>query len=102
MAEMKASLVSFGWPLGKRCRSQTSRVTLAKSRRCNNSSGDDLACHLRLAGLVKLLARSLESLTHRCDHLRFEYSGSDEWTNWHGSYPPPQLSARAKLEREVG
>jgi hypothetical protein len=64
---------------GKCSRPQASRVTLAKSCRSNNSSGDGLAhhvgLHVRLPGVLKLLERSVESVTHRRNRLRSERSG---------------------------
>jgi hypothetical protein len=96
----KAWSISFAWPLSKRGCSQANRVTLANSCGCNNSPGDDFARHLGLTGLVKLFARRLESFAHRCNHFRFERSGSYEWTNWHGRHPPPQLSTCTELQME--
>jgi hypothetical protein len=60
---------------GKCSRPQASRVTLAKSCRSNNSSGDGLAHHVGLPGVLKLLERSVESVTHRRNRLRSERSG---------------------------
>jgi hypothetical protein len=48
---------------------QANRVTLTKFCRCNNSFGDDFEHQFRLAGVVKVLAGSLESFTHRRNHL---------------------------------
>jgi hypothetical protein len=73
--------------LRKRGCAQANRVTLTKFCRCDNSSSNDFACNLRLAGPVKLLAGSLESFTHRRNHFRFERTGSYEWTNWHRRPP---------------
>src|SRR5262245_32179766 len=73
--------VSFARRLSKRGCPQASWVTLTGSCRCNNSSGDDFARHLRLASLVKLVAGRLESFAHRRDHLGLERAGSYERTN---------------------
>jgi hypothetical protein len=43
-----AALVSFA----ERGFQQANRITLTKSCRCNNSSGDDLARHFRLTGVA--------------------------------------------------
>src|SRR5262245_51609823 len=72
--------------LGKRGCPQANRVALTGCCRGNNSFGDDFTHQLRLAGLVKHFAGSLESFAHRRDGFRFEYSGHHEWTNWHGDY----------------
>jgi ubiquinone/menaquinone biosynthesis C-methylase UbiE len=43
---------------------QANWITLTKSCRCNNSSGDDVARHFRPAGVAKLFAGSFKSFTH--------------------------------------
>jgi hypothetical protein len=79
--------VFLAWPLSERGCTQTNRVTLAGSCRCDNACGDDFARHSRLARRVKFFARGVESLTHHRNHFRIERSGLYEWTNWHGRYP---------------
>src|SRR6266436_3013488 len=95
-------LVSFVWQPSKRGFPQASGVTLTNSCRRNNSSGDDFAGHLRLAGLVKLLAGSFERFTHYRNHLRFERSRSYEWTNWHDRYPPQHIPANLLIPHHRG
>jgi hypothetical protein len=95
-------LVFFMRPLSKRGCSQASRVALTGSGRRNNSSGDDFTRHFRLAGFVKLAAGCIERFTHRRNRLRLERSRLQERMNWHGRYPPPQLSARPNLEMDRG
>ena len=87
-AKEAARLIFFAWQLSKCGCLQASRVTFTRSCRCDNSCGDDFARHFGLAGLIKPVAGSLERFTHRRNHLRFERSGSYEWTNWHGRSPP--------------
>ena len=57
---------------------QANRVALTKFCRGNNSSGDDFAHHVRLAGVVKLFEGRFESFTHRRDLFRSERSRSYE------------------------
>ena len=59
--------------LAERGFQQASRITLTKSCRCDNSSGDGFAHRLPLA-----FAGSVESFTHRRNRLRFERSGLHE------------------------
>src|SRR5262249_19439776 len=59
--------------LAERGFQQASRITLTKSCRCDNSSGDGFAHRLPLA-----FARGVESFTHRRNRLRFERSGLHE------------------------
>jgi hypothetical protein len=66
---------------------QANRIAFTKFCRGNNSSGYNFRRDFRLTGLVKLLARSLESFTHRRNGLRFERSRLDESTDWHGRAP---------------
>jgi hypothetical protein len=67
-------LVSSGSRPSKCGRPQANRVTLTKFCRCNNSSGDDLAHHVRLAGVVKRFEGSFKSFTHHRNRLRVERS----------------------------
>jgi hypothetical protein len=67
----KVRLVSFAEPK-ERGLPQANRVTLTRSRRRHNSFKDDFEHQFRLAGVVKLLAGSLESFTHRRNRLGFE------------------------------
>src|SRR5437899_12234535 len=60
------------WHPSKRGCPQANRVTLATACRRDNSVGDDFEHQFRLTGIVKLLAGSLESLTHRRNRLKFE------------------------------
>jgi hypothetical protein len=59
--------------LAERGFQQASRITLTKSCRCDNSSGDGFAHRLPLA-----FAGGVESFSHRRNRLRFERSGLHE------------------------
>jgi hypothetical protein len=72
------ALTNFASRPGKRGCPQANRVTLTKFCRCNNSSGDDFAHHVRLAGVVKLFEGRFESFTHRRDLFGSERSRSYE------------------------
>lgn len=67
-------LVSLGQP-NKCCFPQANRVTLTKSCRYNNSSGDDFAHQFGLVGGVKRFAGSIESFAHHRNRFRIERSG---------------------------
>jgi hypothetical protein len=49
---------------GKRGCSQRNQVTFTKSRRCNNSSGENFAHDLKLVGIVKHLQLASKGFAH--------------------------------------
>jgi hypothetical protein len=74
-------------PATKCSRPQASRITLAESRRSNNSTGHDLAHHVSRPGVLKLFESGFESFAHGRDHFRSERSRLHQWTNLHGRRP---------------
>src|SRR5260370_629113 len=73
-----AVLISLASRPSKRGFPQANQVTLTKFCRCNNSSGDDFAHHVRLAGALKRFEVSFESFTDHRNRLRVECSRSYE------------------------
>jgi hypothetical protein len=53
---------------------QANGITLTESCRCNNSSGDNFAHHVRLADVLKLFDGGFEDFTHRRNCLRCKRS----------------------------
>jgi hypothetical protein len=72
---------------------QATGVTLTKSCRCNDSSGDDFMSHLGQAGIALLFAGSIESLSHRQGRaFRVVSKGELVWPP-----PPPMRQVPAHL-----
>jgi hypothetical protein len=67
---------------------QANWITLTKSCRRDNSSGDHFAYRLGLTGVAQLFEGSFESFAHRRNHLGFKHSGLYERTNWHSDHFP--------------
>jgi hypothetical protein len=67
--------------------SQTNWITLTAACRFNNSLGDDFAHDLRLAGIVKRFAGSLESCTHRRKRFGVKHPNAParDWGNTWGA-----------------
>jgi hypothetical protein len=78
-------LTPCGPAASKRCRLQASRVTLAGTGRCDNSSRDGFTPDIRLASVLKRFADSLEGSADYGNLLRFEeHSSIEGGTDWHG------------------